>query len=1056
VQRKKEDLIQAYFVKIKSANKELTKREAFKDLLNRLYSGNTETERIVDAITQGAEAHIANIPRKDRIHRGSADTLYNKIIIEYENDLKKSLNHAKEQLAGYLLGQFNSGEGYNYTLIASDFIHWKVFSLDISSLDHIDKLKEDELILSEVESAAFNLTTSNYSDFYFWIDRFLFKEEKQKATLKRIEEAFGYQSNVFIECFRELSSWFKIAITYDVVQVSFEQWQKFLSIAYGKFDATQNNFLIHTYLSVFSKMLAYSVVSNDNYIDEEELKGILDGEIFKKYNINNFVDDDFFHWVRSEENFKALRKSFRLIAQEISTFNFENADEDVLKGVYQELIDLDTRHALGEYYTPDWLCERIVNEFNFKRTDRILDPSCGSGSFLRAAIHRLRTLHPNIEIETISENVYGIDIHPLSVQIAKTTMLIALGSDVKKLRKPIHINIILSNTLLSPEGVRDLFGGTFKINIDKEDLIINSQVLEDMGLFDIGIDVCEDLAAQTAHKVDASIRTLENSLKTRYKQGGITTQLMESFYSIYKGLKTVKENKRDSIWRFIIQNLYKPYFLKGRFDYIIGNPPWFTFSSIKNEGYQNILNDLAERYKVKPLKIANFPHLEIAAIFLAHCANYFLKPSSRIAFVMPRSFFTADHHGNTRNGMSEGFRLTNIWDLKDISPLFRIPSCVLFAITVRSKEKKNIPKEGIQGLTLSGRLPTNNCNLKATADKIDTLLVKWFLIRQGTSTAFSTDRIASTRKANPYKKRFKQGATIVPRSFYFIELTHNVPDFEDRIIYIKTAEAIKPDAKAPWKEIALTGQIESRFVFRTAISNNILPFALYRPVLIVLPIMIEKEKGIKRIKLYKAADVQRLGYLNSSKWFSNIQDIWDKFKTEKSRSMSSNDRLDFQRGITEQNLNQPYLVLYNSSAKDANATIVDRANLDLEFIVESKCYWIGTQNINEAYYLTTILNSTVTNKRMKTFQTTGLFGARDVHKKILDIFYPLYDESSRTHRKLAKLGEISHNKTKQFLADNPPKHPLSAIALGRLRLETKKNLSSELAEIDYLVSKIIT
>jgi hypothetical protein len=36
--------------------------------------------------------------------------------------------------------------------------------------------------------------------------------------------------------------------------------------------------------------------------------------------------------------------------------------EDVLKGVYQQLIDPKDRHDLGEYYTPDWLCERIVQE----------------------------------------------------------------------------------------------------------------------------------------------------------------------------------------------------------------------------------------------------------------------------------------------------------------------------------------------------------------------------------------------------------------------------------------------------------------------------------------------------------------------------------------------------------------------------------------------------------------------------------------------------------------------------------------------------------------------
>ncbi len=220
-------LIKEYFHNVKQANKEHTKKEAFKDLLNRLYSADKDILKLIDKISLGSEKTILNIPRKDKLHKGSADTLYNKIIIEFENDLKQTLTHAKEQLAGYLLGQFNSGEGYNFTLIASDFITWKVYAPAVECIDKLKELKEDELKLEEVKSASFILNEKNAEDFYYWIDRFLFKEEKQRATLKRIEEAFGYQSNVFIESYQVLSNWFNEAKKYGEVQVSYEQWNKF-------------------------------------------------------------------------------------------------------------------------------------------------------------------------------------------------------------------------------------------------------------------------------------------------------------------------------------------------------------------------------------------------------------------------------------------------------------------------------------------------------------------------------------------------------------------------------------------------------------------------------------------------------------------------------------------------------------------------------------------------------------------------------------------------------------------------------------------------------------
>uniref|UniRef100_A0A7V2ZJT7 site-specific DNA-methyltransferase (adenine-specific) n=1 Tax=Ignavibacterium album TaxID=591197 RepID=A0A7V2ZJT7_9BACT len=1049
--------IREYLQKAKSAHKELTKKEAFKDLLNRLYSNDKNISGLLDKITLGAEKTIFNIPRKDKIHKGSADTLYNHIIIEFENDLGKTLNHAKEQLAGYLLGQLRSGEGYNFTLIASDFINWKVFAPDISSLDRIEELQEHELILNEVKSASFVLSEWNAEEFYYWIDRFLFKEEKQRATLKRIEESFGYQSNIFIESFRELNKWFNEAKKFGEVQVSYEQWSKFLSIAYGSFDARDNIFLIHTYLSVFSKMLAYSVVSNDDYIDDSELKGILDGTIFHKYNIRNFVDNDFFHWVNSERSFNNLKKVFRLIAQEISNFDFNNVDEDILKGVYQELIDIDTRHSLGEYYTPDWLCERIVKEFEFKKTDKILDPACGSGSFLRAAIHRIKELNPDVTVQELNEQVYGIDIHPLSVQIAKTTLLLAFGKEIINAKKPVYLNIILANTLLAPEGVQNLFGNEFKLYIDKEKYILTTQILEDVKLFDEALGICDELAEQTMGKKKESEEVFENIFRKHFakngNKSGANKQVIESFYKIYSGLKALKEKGRDSIWKFIVQNLYKPYFLAGKFDYVIGNPPWFTYSSIRNEDYQNVLNAIAEKYQVKPAKVSNFPHLEIAAIFLAYCSSYFLKEDGQIAFVLPRSFFSADHHDNTRSGKAVGFRLKQIWDLKDVSPLFRVPSCVFF---VEKFDKKKIPFSGLTGKIFSGKLTEHNCNLLTAKENLTEESVKWYYVKQGKASAISTRKAKTNETENPYKKHFKQGATIVPRCFYFIEINQELPpDFNDRIINIKTSQAIRNDAKKPWKDLEFTGKIESKFIFRTALAKSILPFVLYKPDLVVLPILIENNNERKEIKLLSANDLMQEGYLNASKWFKNTENIWEINKTEKSKNMSANDRLDFQRGLTEQNLNAPYLVLYNSSAKDANATVVERDKLDLTFFVESVTYVFYTSNMYEAYYLSSIFNSDIPNKMMKDFQAKGLFGARHVHKKILDIYFPRFDENNEIHLQLAKLNEIAHEKAVKYLQDNPPQKELTATRLGKLRLDIKKHLADEMKEIDKLVKKVV-
>ncbi len=112
----------------------------------------------------------------------------------------------------------------------------------------------------------------------------------------------------------------------------------------------------------------------------------------------------------------------------------------------------------------------------------------------------------------------------------------------------------------------------------------------------------------------------------------------------------------------------------------------------------------------------------------------------------------------------------------------------------------------------------------------------------------------------------------------------------------------------------------------------------------------------------------------------NAERIWEIKRTPKSKMMSILDRLDFQKGLQGQDINSRYLVLYNSSAKDANAMIVDRKMLPFEFIVESKAYVYFTDNLLEANYLVAILNSSIPNLMIKNFQTKGLFGPRDIHK----------------------------------------------------------------------------
>lgn len=81
---------------------------------------------------------------------------------------------------------------------------------------------------------------------------------------------------------------------------------------------------------------------------------------------------------------------------------------------------------------------------------------------------------------------------------------------------------------------------------------------------------------------------------------------------------------------------------------------------------------------------------------------------------------------------------------------------------------------------------------------------------------------------------------------------------------------------------------------------------------------------------------------------------------------------------------------------------------------------------------------------IKDFQSKGLFDAKDVHKKILDVYFPKYDANNETHQQLAVLYKTCHRIACQYIQDNPPQQGLSAMHLNKLRLTIKKHLTMKM------------
>ncbi|MFQ6055185.1 MAG: N-6 DNA methylase [Methanosarcinales archaeon] len=103
-----------------------------------------------------------------------------------------------------------------------------------------------------------------------------------------------------------------------------------------------------------------------------------------KVDYRAIFEQKFFDTIEFEE-----RNVEKIIVQ-LSEYNFKNIDSDILGKVYELHIDEKERKELGQFYTPEWVINHILDKVKITTDKKILDPACGSGGFLIRVYDRLK------------------------------------------------------------------------------------------------------------------------------------------------------------------------------------------------------------------------------------------------------------------------------------------------------------------------------------------------------------------------------------------------------------------------------------------------------------------------------------------------------------------------------------------------------------------------------------------------------------------------------------------------------------------------------------------
>lgn len=437
----------------------------------------------------------------------------------------------------------------------------------------------------------------------------------------------------------------------------------------GKPQPAQLLFALHTYFAVLIKLLAAEIVSFFNpwmprQVEKlqnattspklrRELEQLERGGIFHDMGITNFLEGDLFSWYLAiwSDPIQALvrRMISKLDEYNPGTFSEEPAkSRDLLKKLYQQLFPKSVRHDLGEYFTPDWLAEHVLNEVGYEGDSdkRLLDPACGSGTFLVMAINRIRRSYDlNREkfaydegelLKKILANVIGFDLNPLAVMAARTNYLVAI-KDLIRHAGNVEIPVYLCDSIMTPSEYRDLFtGGPGKVAkvpcsaMKPPHLLVPKEIAQNPKEVAKYADVLEDCVKNGY---------ASEEFLSRCRDEGLNITATDAHVRLYRELVQLEHDpngSKNGIWARIIKNNFAPLFV-GRVDYVAGNPPWINWNNLPSE-YRADSKAVWKRFGLWPKYILG-ASADFSKLFFYTCLDCYLVQEGRLGFVITQSLF---------------------------------------------------------------------------------------------------------------------------------------------------------------------------------------------------------------------------------------------------------------------------------------------------------------------------------------------------------------------------------------------------------------------------------
>ena len=335
-----------------------------------------------------------------------------------------------------------------------------------------------------------------------------------------------------------------------------------------------------------------------------------------------------------------------------------SAIQDLFKDLFLQIMPAKVRHCLGEYYTPAWLADHVVETalkmLPQKENWRGLDPCAGSGTFvtvmIRHIVSELSGKEDSVILDSVLSRVKAIDLNPLAVLSARINYFTNI-SPFLTLGVGVEIPVYLGDASYVPE----------KVQIDSITCLRYS-LKTTHG--DIDIEIPQDAVADTNH-FSREMTALENDIHARDEQAVFarlinlvpksqrTDAIKQRIVSLAHKFVDLEKKDWNGIWARIVTNFLTTANI-GKFDIIAGNPPWIDWKNLP-AGYRNrIISLCISRELFSGDGITGGINLNICALISNVAAQNWLASEGVLAFLMPQTILFQKTYDGFRRLKQDG------------------------------------------------------------------------------------------------------------------------------------------------------------------------------------------------------------------------------------------------------------------------------------------------------------------------------------------------------------------------------------------------------------------